>query len=534
MKVILVSMLLSTSLLVLVNLDNHVKINAQPVSGNLQVDVNFDSLVEIQFDKIALCLSGGGYRAMLFHLGVLRRLNTIGALPHISRIGSVSGGSITAAQLALSWKTLESNTKNDVFVDFDEFVTEPLIVLAEKSIDLPSVFFGMVSPRSGGQQLSTALDKHLFSAAQIADLDKSQLPIDLTLYATELRTGLAWKFSPKGMGNGLYGYAPTGDLRLSVAVAASAGFPPFFAPLILDGTAVYEAVGDEVFLYDGGLDWQVTRDLDNRKIIAENIDRIPLADGGIVNNLGSDNCKHQHNAIISDASGFAKISKNTYKNWPDVLLRSLLISYEEKENLLNTRERNEEQKKQQRNSAISTSIQNDIEAIELRGNAGGFWPEDLIRRQNKEAFATDIKQMEEALESVSKRTVFYDVVQLSEPFFSRCSDKISLWRQWINDALEIKDIKPKLATALRKRIEDLNGKGCLKIAEYISLSNIPTNLREQDRATIEAIVNWGTISVEMLLLGKTIATAIWNNDVYSANYPFLPNMESRIELLDLP
>ena len=43
--------------------------------------------------RTALCLSGGGYRAMLFHLGTLWRLND-GALLRIrDRISSVSGGS---------------------------------------------------------------------------------------------------------------------------------------------------------------------------------------------------------------------------------------------------------------------------------------------------------------------------------------------------------------------------------------------------------------------------------------------------------
>jgi NTE family protein len=36
---------------------------------------------------IALCLSGGGYRAMLFHLGALRRLNEPAYLPKLNRVG---------------------------------------------------------------------------------------------------------------------------------------------------------------------------------------------------------------------------------------------------------------------------------------------------------------------------------------------------------------------------------------------------------------------------------------------------------------
>ena len=50
--------------------------------------------------RTALCLSGGGFRAALFHLGALRRLNELGVLSKVDTITSVSGGSILAAHLA--------------------------------------------------------------------------------------------------------------------------------------------------------------------------------------------------------------------------------------------------------------------------------------------------------------------------------------------------------------------------------------------------------------------------------------------------
>src|SRR6266699_2742085 len=55
---------------------------------------------------VALCLSGGGYRAMLFHLGALWRLNELAYLPQLTRISSVSGGSITAGVLGHRWGRL--------------------------------------------------------------------------------------------------------------------------------------------------------------------------------------------------------------------------------------------------------------------------------------------------------------------------------------------------------------------------------------------------------------------------------------------
>ena len=47
--------------------------------------------------RIGLALSGGGFRASIFHLGVIRRLEELGIMPHVNVISSVSGGSIIAA-----------------------------------------------------------------------------------------------------------------------------------------------------------------------------------------------------------------------------------------------------------------------------------------------------------------------------------------------------------------------------------------------------------------------------------------------------
>ncbi len=65
---------------------------------------DFDSGIPIA--GIGLCLSGGGYRATLFHLGVLWRLNQVGYLNKIDRISSVSGGSILSGVLGLNWSRL--------------------------------------------------------------------------------------------------------------------------------------------------------------------------------------------------------------------------------------------------------------------------------------------------------------------------------------------------------------------------------------------------------------------------------------------
>ena len=58
----------------------------------------------MQERRLGLALSGGGFRASLFHLGVLKRLAELGLLRHVTQISTVSGGSIVAALYYLHFK----------------------------------------------------------------------------------------------------------------------------------------------------------------------------------------------------------------------------------------------------------------------------------------------------------------------------------------------------------------------------------------------------------------------------------------------
>ena len=71
--------------------------------------------------KFGLALSGGGFRATLYHLGVIRFLRDAGALQNVTNIASVSGGSILSAHLALNWDRY--NGDDSAFADAaDEIV----------------------------------------------------------------------------------------------------------------------------------------------------------------------------------------------------------------------------------------------------------------------------------------------------------------------------------------------------------------------------------------------------------------------------
>ena len=61
--------------------------------------------------KLGLALSGGGFRASLYHLGLLRFLRDAGILSQVTHITSVSGGSVIAAHLALNWDRYNGDAK---------------------------------------------------------------------------------------------------------------------------------------------------------------------------------------------------------------------------------------------------------------------------------------------------------------------------------------------------------------------------------------------------------------------------------------
>src|SRR5713226_498534 len=93
---------------------------------------------------IALCLSGGGYRAMLFHLGALWRLNELAYLPKLARISSVSGGSITAGVLGHRWHALAF--VNAIATRFNDEIVTTVRAMADHTIDVGDILSGIFMP----------------------------------------------------------------------------------------------------------------------------------------------------------------------------------------------------------------------------------------------------------------------------------------------------------------------------------------------------------------------------------------------------
>jgi len=233
---------------------------------------------------IALCLSGGGYRAMLFHLGALYRLNEFGYLPKISLFSSVSGGSIMTAWLGLAWNKLDFD-RNGVAKNFEAEVVKPIRTFASRKLDIGIVLLGLLNPfKSIGDMVARAYRKHLFGRATLGDLpDSPEFVID----AANIQSGALWRFSKARMGDYRVGYVDKPDTELATAVAASSAFPPFLSPVIL-------RLHDEDFYGGSG------RDLQRPPFTT----RVVLMDGGVYDNLGLEPAlKPRFDTILVSDSG---------------------------------------------------------------------------------------------------------------------------------------------------------------------------------------------------------------------------------------
>ncbi|MCB9808709.1 ThiF family adenylyltransferase [Candidatus Peribacteria bacterium] len=196
--------------------------------------------------NVGLALSGGGSRAIAFHLGCLRALHERGILPQLSVVSAVSGGSVIAAMYAYS---------QDDFGEFERRVVNLLKRGLQNSIlartVLPHHWLRRVSHKVGA--LDQALRDMLFSEKTLDDERREE--IDVVLNACDLRTGTVFRFGSKESGCWRYG-SVSEKIPIATAVAASAAYPLLLAPTERhfeftrkDGTTH----SDHVILTDGGI-----------------------------------------------------------------------------------------------------------------------------------------------------------------------------------------------------------------------------------------------------------------------------------------
>lgn len=261
---------------------------------------------------LTLALSGGGSRAMAFHLGCLRALHDRGLLDKVRVVSTVSGGSVIGACLAY-WG-----------VEFDEFdrrITSilrkgfnwsiarsvfmsretPKILATLVCTALPAMGLGLLgvmlalvrgmtrlptkwlenrlASLSGSLpiwgSLSTAFEHALrrtvFGDTLIADV--RWRGVEVVINACDLRTGTAFRFGSRASGGWRYGSIVDTDIPVARAVAASAAFPLLLPPLI------------EKYLFEKN------GERSKKKVV--------LTDGGVFDNLGIAVLEPERNADVS-------------------------------------------------------------------------------------------------------------------------------------------------------------------------------------------------------------------------------------------
>jgi NTE family protein len=256
---------------------------------------------------IALCLSGGGYRAMLFHTGTLWRLNDIGWLPRLQWVSSVSGGSITAAVLGAIWKKLDFD-QNGVARAFTESVVDPVRRMAAITIDIGAIVRGILGPGSISRSIIKAYRQHLFGDHTLQDLPDNDGP-RFVINATNVQSGVLFRFSRPYTWDYRVGRIDRPDFSLAEAVAASSAFPPFLSPVILK-------VDQTRFAPGTGTDLQ----------FPPYTTRIVLTDGGVYDNLALESAwKRFDTILVSDGGGRMRPEPRPARNWLTHSIRILNI-----------------------------------------------------------------------------------------------------------------------------------------------------------------------------------------------------------------
>lgn len=242
-------------------------------------------------DKIALALSGGGARAMAFHLGCLRALHDLGILQRVSTITAVSGGSVLAGLYCSypgDFESFEARVREilrqgfvvpalkRILTSLDglKAVAFATALLLERSVAIiarlvlkilreskPGDHWPNSAPFLRKASRTTILRNvfsRTFNRCMLADLRQDR-PV-LIVIACELRAKAAFYFTRESLHCWRYGSASVEGVELADAVVASAAYP-----------AALPALDQRLVFTKKGVD---------------TTHRITLTDGGVYDNLG--------------------------------------------------------------------------------------------------------------------------------------------------------------------------------------------------------------------------------------------------------
>lgn len=270
--------------------------------------------------KIGIALSGGGVRAAVFHLGVLSRLAEDGLLEKITRISTVSGGTLVTGLVysiaGNKWPT------SDFFLK--QCLEQTRYYLTKRDIRLNAIFLGIIQPKALIQKRANLISKSIQNCWKISgNLNDIPQQPRWILNATTYESGKNWRFmSQRRMGDYVVNYVENPNILLADAMAASAAYPELIGALVLD-TRKYNW-----FKFSG----KTTEQTQSK------FSKLHLWDGGLYENLGvealfkiGDECPYPDDCnflVVSDASNPIGLKKHTIRPWKRAL-RLIAISMDQ-------------------------------------------------------------------------------------------------------------------------------------------------------------------------------------------------------------
>jgi len=226
--------------------------------------------------QIGIALSGGGFRASIFHIGVFKTLAENGYLNNIKHISTVSGGSFTVALIFKlnnnKWPSDEEYLQN-ILPSLENYFTN--IGLGRNAIFrlflLPKHWLNLFSRAN---IIADTLKKDWHITEKLSDLPDTPI---WDINSTTVETGKNWRFSKHKMGDYKFGYIMNPDYAIADAVASSSAFPGFIGRFSLNVSRYknwhYFDWNDKIFKKQ------------EKPIIFK---KLHLSDGGLYNNLGEE------------------------------------------------------------------------------------------------------------------------------------------------------------------------------------------------------------------------------------------------------